>query len=505
MSDRREVSRQQRWAVFRLGVISRLLSAPPPRGELRAALDALAEETWDHPITGAPRRFSRSTIERWLRRARAAPGDPLGALRQPVRSDEGGHPSVREAHRRYLRASHAKHPRWSYQLHYDNLVSAAEEDDTLVPLPSYSSARRYMRSAGLLRLRRKAPAESTAARAADHRRQRRETRSFEVERVGELWHTDYHCCSRKVLLADGSWARPWIVAFLDDHSRLVCHAQWYLKVSAAHTVHALGQAIGKRGLPWRLMHDNGKEFVAAEVQQGLQRLGISPEPTMAYSPEQNGKQERWWGQLEGRLLAMLDAAPELSLADLNLATQAWIEQEYHRTPHRELGETPLDRHHHGASVLRDAPDGKRLRIVFGQQEARRLRRSDGTISLGGARYELPVRFRHLAQVTVRWARWDLGFVHLVDPRTDAVLCRIFPLDKAANADGRRRSLEPREPADPPAADDGAIPPRLAELIAHYQRDGLPPAYLPKDELSAGVANDDDIEDDHHHHDMEPAR
>jgi hypothetical protein len=41
-------------------------------------------------------------------------------------------------------------------------------------------------------------------------------------------------------------------------------------------------------------------------------------------------------------------------------------------------------------------------------------------------------------------------VHLVDPHTGTVLCRLFPQDKAANASGLRRGLQPiaTEPGKP---------------------------------------------------------
>jgi putative transposase len=64
--------------------------------------------------------------------------------------------------------------------------------------------------------------------------------------------------------------------------------------------------------------------------------------------------------------------------------------------------------------------------------------ADGTVSLAGQRFEIPSRYRHLAVVHLRYARWDLTRVDLVDPHTGAVLCPITPLDKSANADGQRR-------------------------------------------------------------------
>ena len=70
----------------------------------------------------------------------------------------------------------------------------------------------------------------------------------------------------------------------------------------------------------------------------------------------------------------------------------------------------------------------------------------------------------------------------MDPRTDNPLDRIFPEDKAKNAHGHRRALQsPVETAHPEVKSD-PIPPLLRKLIADYAETGLPPAYVPKDEL-----------------------
>src|SRR5208282_2567308 len=55
----------ERWAHLRFSVIGQLLAAPPPKGELRAQIEALAGRQWRHPVTGEPVRFGFSTIERW--------------------------------------------------------------------------------------------------------------------------------------------------------------------------------------------------------------------------------------------------------------------------------------------------------------------------------------------------------------------------------------------------------------------------------------------------------
>ena len=151
---------------------------------------------------------------------------------------------------------------------------------------------------------------------------------------------------------------PIALGILDDHSRLCCHVQWYRSETAEDLVHGLSQAIQKRGLPRALLTDNGAAMVAEEVTEGLLRLGIVHERTLPYSPYQNGKQEAFWGTLEGRLLKMLDGVVELTLELLNHANQTWVEIEYNRVVHRETSCSPVARFERAPDVLRSSPSSE---------------------------------------------------------------------------------------------------------------------------------------------------
>ena len=187
-------------------------------------------------------------------------------------------------------------------------------------------------------------------------------------------------------------------------------------------------------------------------------------------------------------MAMLEGVGELTLERLNEITQVWVEMEYQHAIHGEIGATPLRRYLDSPHVGRDCPDSATLKRAFRCRVKRRQRRSDGTLSLAGKRFEIPSRYRHLEQLDVCYARWDLRLVELVDPLTCAPLCRLYPLDKHANASGQRRALEPREQPDSEPPPDNELPPLLRKLMADYAATGRPPAYLPKssDDQDASV-------------------
>ena len=472
----------ERWAHTRFSIVGQLLAAPPGKGALKAAIAELAARTWQHPTSGKPVRFGFSTIERWYYRALRERTDPVAVLRRKVRANAGQQHAVSDAVRQAVLAQYAAHKGWSVQLHHDNLVALSQKQPELRPIPSYPTLRRFRRATGLNRRRRLTSRTTDGAVRAEARLADREIRSYEAEYVNALWHYDCHVGSRKVLTTRGEWQTPILFGVLDDRSRLACHLQWYLAESAEIIAHGLSQAFQKRGLPRAALSDNGAAMTAAEVIQGLARLGILHQTTLPYSPYQNAKQEAFWGPVEGRLMAMLEHVPDLTLSVLNEATQAWVEQDYNGKRHSEIGEAPITRFLAGPAVTRDCPDSTTLRLAFTRADTRTQRKSDGSIVIEGRRFEIPNRYRHLTRIEVRYASWDLALVHLVDERTGAVLARLYPQDKTQNASGLRRTLDPVSTtsikSERPTVPAPAIPPLLARMLDKQAATSLAPPYLP---------------------------
>lgn len=491
-------SSHERWARVRFAIIGSLLAAPPRRQELQAQLKQLAEKQWKHPITEESVRFGVSTIERWYYKARKD-SDPVRVLRRCIRKDAGTCPSLQPPLRQALQAQYKDHPRWSYQLHTDNLKARVELKEEEGGIPSYATIRRYMVAQGLKKQAYRSGRSTPGGQQAALRFEQREVRSYEMTHVHGLWHLDFHVGSLAVLTPQGEWVKPHLLAIMDDYSRVVCHAQWYLDETTEALVHGFSQALQKRGLPRALMSDNGSAMTAEEFVQGLMDLSILHETTLPYSPYQNGKQEVFWGSVEGRLLAMLENCPNLTLKLLNEATQAWVELEYNHKRHDELGMPPLQRYLEGPTVGRECPGSDILRQCFRIKTQRIQRKSDGTIKVEGQRFELPGRFRHLDRISIRYARWDLSRVDLVDERTGTILCSLYPLNKAENADGLRRhretsSTQGTEPKDTPKPE---IAPLLRQLMADYAATGLPPAYLPKEERDRRESDNNESDKTNH--------
>jgi putative transposase len=468
-----------RWARMRFSIIGQLLASPPEQGEVGDRIAELADKPWRHPTTGEVMHLSAKTIERMYYAARNE-ADPIRALERKVPKHAGTHPSVSPELGLVIEKQYGDHPGWSYQLHYDNLLVVGKEALPEATMPGYATVRRYMKDHGMFRKKRR-----RHGKGGEDDLVPRETRSYEFAHVNALWHYDFHEGKRKVLTPAGEWKVPSLFGLLDDCSRVCCHAQWYCEPENTDTlVHGLSQGFQKRKLPRATLSDRGGSMRAAETVEGHERLSIVQYFTLPNSPEQNAKQENFWTRIEGRLMPMLEGEPVLTLALLNTATQAWVEQEYHRTVHSELGKTPLERYLEGPDVGRPSPSSEELRRAFRMEVSRTQRRSDGTVTVEGVRFEIPSAYRALEHVRVRVARWDLSTVDLVDPNTGVHLATLVPLDKEKNADRKRRVLSEAVSPPTPSPKPAGVAPLLRQLMAEYAATGLPPAYLPKDERPA---------------------
>jgi len=196
-------------------------------------------------------------------------------------------------------------------------------------------------------------------------------------------------------------------------------------------------------------------------------------------------------------MKMITHFAPLTLKDLNDATQAWAECEYNRRDHSELSMSPLDRMRQATTVARRTPTSEDIELAFCDEIQRTQRRSDGTVTIHGIRFEVPWQFNHLKRLKIRYRNWDLSMAFIVDPREGTVLCRIVPVNKTANASSRRRCIN-RQTSDLASVDNNnELPVLLQKYMQEYAATGLPPAYIP---LSPLPIDDENNENKEHTHD-----
>jgi hypothetical protein len=185
---------------------------------------------------------------------------------------------------------------------------------------------------------------------------------------------------------------------------------------------------------------------------------------------------------------MLSNVHPLTLEFLNKTSLAWVEMEYNKKTHREIGCSPLDKFINNRNVSRSSPDAASMRFAFSTPTTRMLRKSDGTIQINGKRFEIPSRFRHFRKLYVRYQSWDMSMVHIIDEKCGDPVAVIYPQDKIKNANGLRRAIESVEEIALTKDTEDPIPPLLRKYLSDYAATGLPPGYIP---INTNRKDDDD--------------
>ena len=135
-------------AEFRYSIIGTLFSSPPEKGKLAERIRELAKQSWLPPGQEYKESYSVRTLERWSSAAKTNPVDPISALLPKTRSDVGVRRALTDAHGKWLTQNYNDNPKWTWLLHYDNLV-----ETELGPFPSYATVRRWMKSQSQFPLR----------------------------------------------------------------------------------------------------------------------------------------------------------------------------------------------------------------------------------------------------------------------------------------------------------------------------------------------------------------
>jgi len=431
-------------ALFRYSVLGPLVSRIElHRGELKATLQELAACHYDIPGSRNSL-LSEKTIEAWYYAWRRG---GLDALIPKVRSDRGQSkiaPEVQEA----ILAAKRKNPRRSIRV----IRRLLERQGTVARGElSRSAIHRLLQAHGL----------SCPSGAASEPEERR---AYVAEYAGDIWYGDVMHGPRVPM--NGGLHKAYLVSLMDDASRLIAHSAFCPGETALDIEAVLKQAVLKRGLPVKLVIDNGPAYRAKTLQAICARLGIHLVYCRPYAPEGKGKLERWHRTFRNQFLSDLDISRIRDLSDLNARLWAWLETVYHCTPHGGLEEqTPLARYQRDLPRVRTLGAlAARLDELFYHRTERKVRK-DGTVSYQGGRFEVPYELsgKRVMLVVDPHARKVLG----VENADGQSLGAATPLDAVANVNRRRRKPQPPE-ASPPSHTDRDNEVELAYRQYHDQ-------------------------------------
>jgi putative transposase len=425
-----ETEKKQKIALFRFQVIAPFLGLTEDNwGEKERILSQITAKEWDIP--GSGRSFiGRSTVLGWLT-AYEKSGNKLTSLEPKGRADRGNVRSMDTETAQMFVALKKEFPDSTVP----SLLGIARERKLL---PADFAASRQ----SLYRLLLAHGLTSPAAPGKDRRR-------FEAELPNDLWQSD--CMHGPVVTFNGKQRKSFLFAFIDDHSRLIPHARFYVQENLECYLDCLKTALKKRGLPRKLYVDNGPSFRAHLLSHITASLGIALIHCRPYTPEGKGKQERWFLTVRTGLLSVLPAG--LSLEELNERLHRWINDCYHLRIHSSTGEKPLDRYLRHVHLLRPAPAD--IDDYFRLRATRRVYK-DRTVYLEGRVYEAPYNLID-KQVTLLYIKSDLSRIEIFHDGASRGF--LVPLDVLINSRIKRTNYGAvMEPAASATGHDDTPPP-----------------------------------------------
>ena len=335
-------------ALHRYGVIAEAMNPRLGPAERGALVRQIARRPHLHP-DGSERRYSRGTIDRWLRAWRSG---GLEALKPSERSDTGAvraHPELyAEAAALRLELPSRSAAQIASILFHRHGVKIAER-----------TVREQLRRAGLHR-------EALKAEPKVFGR-------YEAERPNERWITDVLVGPFVPFPKIDRSVRARLFLIVDDHSRLIVDGRFFAHENARACQELLRRAIVRRGLPEVLYADNGAPFANSWLARTCAVLGIRLVHSKPYSPQGRGKQERANRYIREAFLAEACHVGIESMEELNDRFSAWAEQVANRRTHAETGESPIVRFER--SGPHRAAEPERLREAFRWSVTRKVTRT----------------------------------------------------------------------------------------------------------------------------------
>lgn len=397
--------------MFRFGVISPLLSESDE--PLCSRFERIAAEVRALP-NGTLRQFSPATIEDWYYDYKKY---GFEGLVNPARTDKGVirviSSEVMSAIDEILKES----PR----LKGKNVIRRLDKRELRIDgQPSDSSIYRY-----LLRVR---PGYMPQAS--------KERKAFEAPYAGSMYQTDImYGPYVMVRQPNGRYHKKqtYLIAVIDDYSRLICHAEFFITQGLMEYLQVLEQTMFKRGIPERIYCDNGKVFLSDQVKRIGAEIGTRVIHAKVRDAAAKGKIERWFKTVRDHFLDDLGKVDRLS--KLNSLFFVWVE-EYNQRKHSGIGCSPMEKWLKSPRSPRIITESFNTDDLF-WLEATRVVKKDGTFSLNAIRYE--TNFTYAGQkVTIRYNSQDLSRVHVY--HDDVFVGHSYPLDVTGN-DGLPRNTK----------------------------------------------------------------
>jgi len=349
-------------ATFRFGVICDFVNNPSlGHGQKEALLKEKCARKWSIPFSDKTR-LSRSTIRRWISLYQSG-GNKIETLHPRNRSDNGQARTMDEETSLALISVRKEFPESTAK----KLISVMNERNLITPGVNLNLSKvyRFLHKHDLM-----------------NRHNPVDRRKFEAELPNDLWQADV--MHGPHVSCDGKLKKSYLIAIIDDYSRMIVHGEFYYSEKLSSWLHAFEKGLLRRGLPRKLFVDNGAAFRSKHFEQISASLGIALIHSRPYCPQGKGKIERWFKTVRCSFLADYEVT---TIDKMNEDIKIWTDESYNQRKHSSTGQKPLERFVSNTHCLRMAP--KNLKDHFRKKVYRRVA-SDRTVTIGARLFEAPV-------------------------------------------------------------------------------------------------------------------
>ena len=381
-------------ALFRYTLILPLLRGdyePGGKGRLREQIAALHYEI---PYSSR-HSVSAPTLGRWERRYNQ---EGFDGLKPKQRSDRNQSRAISPETLDRAEALKRQQPYRSSR----SIIKALSMDSTQ-PIPEKTIAPRTLRRQLALR-------GATTPYLLDEQRPK-PYRRFERIHFGDLWQGDAMHGPKLPDPANPDKERQvFLFAFLDDHTRLVPHAQFYWNEQLPRMEDCFKRAMLRYGCPLAIYVDRAKVYVSNQLDTICAMLGIQRILGTPYYPEGRGKIERFFRFVQSDFLPELATSTVDTLSLLNESFLAWLEVVYHCKVHSETGQSPLERYRQDDTPSTRSVDPTQLRQAFLHRDQRKVTKT-ATFSFKNNRYRVADYLRRRS-IELRYDPFDLSRIEV---------------------------------------------------------------------------------------------
>jgi transposase InsO family protein len=262
-----------------------------------------------------------------------------------------------------------------------------------------------------------------------------EVKSFEMEFANDCWQAD--TSHGPIINVDGKKQKAYLIAFIDDASRMLLHTQFYFNDNAVNMQDSFKKAVAKYGVPHKLFVDNGKSYDNLQLKYICASLGLLLIHARPYCGSSKGKVERVFRSIKDGWMHAIDWNKFSSLEELNDSLSQYLESNYINKIHSSIKTTPRER------FLKDY---EKIRFIANEElEHHFLHRKEcrvnntAVIKIQNKEYEVPQKYIG-QKIKVRYLPFSMDKLYIFSD-DNKIISTVYPVRKIDNSKIKRKTID----------------------------------------------------------------